>query len=444
MSRETTPTRSVMRDVGIIGGGVGGTQLGLFLRQHGVSATIYSAKTPAEHLAARITNVVCRSGTTRARERALGVDFWDAAAPDLQQFVVAVNGPRPLTFSGALNPPTHVVDMRIYWARLLEEFAKRGGSLVYRTLEAGDVEELSRRHDLVVVASGRGALSHLFPRLPEHSPFQNPQRVVLAALFRGIAYPKPLAFQAIVNRGHGEILEFPLFSFEPGLTALGIEAAPGGAFAVLSRFHRSRFDEQRSEFEATVLALLRDYAPSVYVRIDTTRFAVARPLDIGYVAITPIVRRGYARLSNGRTVLALGDAHITMDPVTGQGANKASHDAVVVGAAICESTVFDEDFCARVSQRMCEYSLPVSDACNARLMPPAQHVMDLLAAAAQHQAVADFYTASFNDPDRFWHIASRPERTEVIKKHLIAGTLSATPLEWDAIVALANAEAVTR
>jgi 2-polyprenyl-6-methoxyphenol hydroxylase-like FAD-dependent oxidoreductase len=221
-----------------------------------------------------------------------------------------------------------------------------------------------------------------------------------------------------------------------------MEAARGGAFAVLSRFHRSRFDEQRSEFEATVLTLLRDYAPSIYARIDTTRFAIARPLDIGYVAITPIVRRGYARLSNGRTVLALGDAHITMDPVTGQGANKASHAAFVAGAAICGSSVFDEDFCARVSQQMCEYALPVSDACNARLMPPAPHVVDLLAAAARHQAVADFYTGSFNDPDRFWHIASRPERTDVIKNHLIAGTLSAKPLDWDTIAALANAEAV--
>ena len=124
-----------------------------------------------------------------------------------------------------------------------------------------------------------------------------------------------------------------------------MEAARGGGLAALSKFHRSRFDEQRSEFEATVLALLRDYAPSVYARIDTKRFAVARPLDIGYVAITPIVRRGYARLPNGRTVLALGDAHITMDPVTGQGANKASHTAFVAGAAICESTAFDEDFC---------------------------------------------------------------------------------------------------
>ena len=91
---------------------------------------------------------------------------------------------------------------------------------------------------------------------------------------------------------------------------------------------------------------------------------------------------------------------------------------------------------------MCEYALPVSDACNARLMPPAPHLGDLLAAAAQHQAVADFYTGNFNHPDRFWHIASRPDRTDVIKKHLIGGTLSAKPLEWDTIAALADAGAV--
>jgi styrene monooxygenase len=137
-----------MPDIGIIGGGVGGTHLGLFLRQHGVSATIYSAKTPAEHLAARITNVVCRSGRTRVRERALGVDYWDAAAPDLEQFVVTVNGPRPLTFSGALNPPTHVVDMRIYWARLLEEFARRGGSCPRHRLRRDHADRPPRVHAL--------------------------------------------------------------------------------------------------------------------------------------------------------------------------------------------------------------------------------------------------------------------------------------------------------
>jgi hypothetical protein len=70
--------------------------------------------------------------------------------------------------------------------------------------------------------------------------------------------------------------------------------------------------------------------------------------------------------------------------------------------------------------------------------------MGLLAAAAEHQAVADFYTAGFNYPDRFWHIASRPERTEVIKQHLIAGTLSTRPLEWDGVGALADSAAVAQ
>jgi hypothetical protein len=145
---------------------VGGTHLGLFLRQRGVPATIYTDKAADQHLAARITNVVCRSGATRARER-------------------------------ALTPPAHVVDMRLYWPRLLDEFTRRGGSLVHRTLTVDDMADLSARHDLVVVASGRTALSNLFPRLPEHSPFQSPQRLVTAALFRGIAYPTPLAFRRL-------------------------------------------------------------------------------------------------------------------------------------------------------------------------------------------------------------------------------------------------------
>lgn len=327
--------------------------------------------------------------------------------------------------------------MRIYWPRLLEEFTRRGGSLVYHTLNVDDVQELSARHDLVVFASGRSALSNLFPRLPEHSPFQTPQRLVIAGLFRGIAYPKPLAFQAIVNGG-GEILEFPLFSFEPGLTALGIEAARGSPFSILSS---TGLQARLAEFEATVLGLLREYAPSIHARVDPKQFAVARPLDVGFVAITPTVRRGYARLANGRTVLALGDAHMTMDPITGQGANKASHAAFVAGAAICETTPFDDDFCARVAQQMCDYALPVSDACNARLMPAAQHVVELLAASARHQAVADFYAGSFNDPDRFWQIISRPERAESIKKLLIDGAISAKPLDWDTIMALASARA---
>jgi 2-polyprenyl-6-methoxyphenol hydroxylase-like FAD-dependent oxidoreductase len=112
-----------------------------------------------------------------------------------------------------------------------------------------------------------------------------------------------------------------------------------------------------------VLATLRDHAPAIHARVDPGSFGVARPLDVGHVAITPTVRRGYARLSGGRVVLSLGDAHVVMDPITGQGANKASHAALVVGAAIRDAGTFDEAFCEEVERRLQRPAGAASAAC---------------------------------------------------------------------------------
>jgi hypothetical protein len=110
-------------------------------------------------------------------------------------------------------------------------------------------------------------------------------------------------------------------------------------------------------------------------------------------------------------VLALGDAHVVMDPLTGQGANKASHAAWVLGEAIRDGGPYDEAFCTDIGRRMCEYALPVSDACNARLQPPPAHVQQLFGAAAQRQPIADLYGHGFNHPDDYWNIVSDPART---------------------------------
>src|SRR6478735_9315392 len=104
-----------MTSIGIVGGGIAGLHLGLHLRAHGLGATIYTSKTPAQHRADRLRNVVCRNGLTRQREQALGVNHWDDEAPDLGELAVSVPGPRPIAFAGALTPASQVVDMRIYW-----------------------------------------------------------------------------------------------------------------------------------------------------------------------------------------------------------------------------------------------------------------------------------------------------------------------------------------
>ena len=63
---------------------------------------------------------------------------------------------------------------------------------------------------------------------------------------------------------------------------------------------------------------------------------------------------------------------------------------------------------------MCECILPVSDACNARLRPPAPHAVQLLVAATRQQAIADIYAEGFQHPDRFWNILSNPSRTAAL------------------------------
>jgi Styrene monooxygenase A putative substrate binding domain len=398
-----------MISIGIVGAGVAGLQLGLFLQQHGIAATIYAEKTPQQQLAARLSNIVIRSAPTRERERFLGVNHWDAANLDLWRWNFHIGGERPFAFSGDLSQPVIVVDMRMYYARLLEDFAQRGGGVVVGALQAGDVQRLAAHHDLMVLASGRGRLASMFPRLPAHSPYRTPQRLCVAGLYRGIAEPQPLGIDIAAAPGHGDIFAAPLVSFEPHLTSVGFFIIAGGAFEVLKQM---RYADDSRCFGATVLSLLRTYAPAIYARVDPSTFALTRPLDLCHAAMTPTVRRGYIQLQNGTFAVALGDAHVLNDPITGQGANTASHAAWVLGQAIRDSgATFDAAFCRRVEQQIWAYARPITEACNARLRPPPAHAVELLVAAAYNKTIADAHATGFNHPDSFWEIVSSPERT---------------------------------
>jgi hypothetical protein len=273
-----------------------------------------------------------------------------------------------------------------------------------------DVAALAEEHDLVVVATGRGALGTLFPRITEHSPFSTPQRLVVGGFFRGVAPDAPRALDIIVVPGQGEILSFPVVSFEPGLTVIAFESIAGGAFEPVARM---RYVDDPRRFEASVLELLRTYAPSIHARIDPARFALSRHLDLCHAAITPTVRAGYRRLETGQYVVALGDAHIVNDPIIGQGANTASYAAWALGEAILDAQSFDETFCRDVEQRIWAFAQPVTEGTNGRLRPPQPHMLEMLRAAAQHQAVADTYAWGFNHPEHFWAAMSTPEQTRI-------------------------------
>jgi hypothetical protein len=396
-----------MTTIGIIGAGIAGLQLGLRLRQAGIAATIYTDRTADQLLASRIANIVLRSAPTRERERRLGVAHWDAEAAALKRLTIRVGGPQPLSFSGFFEQAPMSVDMRTYCARLLADFAERGGRVVLGSVRAADVAALAEQHDLLVVASGRGSLGTLFPRLPEHSPYSEPQRVVIGGLFQGMRPGQPAGLDITVVPGHGEILAFPLVSWAPDLTAIGIECIPGGTLAGLLEL---RYADDPAGHDAAILQALRQFAPEIASRCDPATFRLARPLDLCHVAITPVVRGGYTRLPGGRLALALGDAHVLNDPLTGQGANTASYAALTLGEAICRAECFDEPFCREVEEHIWAYTLRITEQCNRRLRPPAQHMLALMGMAARNQEVANFYANGFNQPDRFWELESSAER----------------------------------
>ncbi|MFN8515580.1 MAG: styrene monooxygenase/indole monooxygenase family protein [Thermomicrobiales bacterium] len=107
--------------------------------------------------------------------------------------------------------------MRLYLAALLEDFAGRGGRVEIGALAADDVARLARKHGLMVVASGRGSLTELFPRLPERSPYTAPQRLLCSGLYRGVAPTEPLGLSFNISPGHGEeIFQKTPFSPPPG------------------------------------------------------------------------------------------------------------------------------------------------------------------------------------------------------------------------------------
>ena len=401
-----------MTHIGIIGAGVAGLQLGLLLQQCGITTTIYAERSAADQLGAQLPSLVARHDHTRERERALGVNFWDSAPSGaVGRISVGIAGEQPMGFHGDLERPAVVLDMRIYSARLMEEFAARGGRVVVGGLTPANVDRLSAEHDLMVVSTGRGGLGAMFPLIAEHSPYSAPQRQIMTAVFRGVAYPQPMGGNFVFVPGHGEIFVLPIYSFEPGLTGIGLEAVPGGALEPMARM---RYEDDPRAFELAMLEILRRYAPAVAARIDPAAFKLSRPLDLMQGGLTPAVRKSYVQLGSGRFAMALGDTHILNDPILGQGANNASLAAWKLGEAICGAETFDERFCQMIEQQIWASVGPVTAWNNAMLQPPPQHMLEFLVAATMHQPVADTFVRYLSRPLTGWETLSNPERTAAL------------------------------
>jgi 2-polyprenyl-6-methoxyphenol hydroxylase-like FAD-dependent oxidoreductase len=383
-----------MGGIGIVGTGISGLQLALYLQQAGVDTTVYSPQTGDQIRAGRLPNLVLRWGPTIERERRLGLDVRPEHGFGAMQ--VRVAGAPELSFCGRLAAAGRGTDFRIYLSELLEHYEERGGRVVVGPCEPAQLPGLVRQHDLVVVAAGRDGFGGVFPRDPARSPHSGPARHLAAGLYRGIAPPEPAGPDMTLVPGGGEVFELAFHSFDGPVAALSVEAIPGGPLDALSG--RS-YDADPRAFEAALLGLLETYAPVVFERVDHAAFGLARPLDLLQGRLTPVVREAWAPLGDGKHAVAIGDAWILNDPIAAQGANLGSRCAFLMGRAIAAGGPYDDAFCRRVEADLWAAAAAPTTLSNALLAPPPPEVLTTLARAAQDQATADRFVSGFGDPE---------------------------------------------
>ena len=405
-SQKVTP----MTTIGIVGAGVAGLHLALYLQKQGIGLTLYAERSADEVRAGRMISTQAFMGTARARDVELGVAHWDGLGWDTTGVRMRVAGNPPIAFTGALVPPNLFIDMRIYLPRLMEDFVARGGALVVEPHSAQHLGRLAQDHELVVVATGREGLSAMFPRRADRSPYHEAQRILAAGLFRGVRLPSPIVLGYELVPGCGEILEMPILASQGCVTGILVEAIPGGPFEPLARMG---YEGDPRAFDAAMIALVREHMPDTFARVDPAAFAAVGVLDTLFGAVVPVVRRGFIPLPGGRFAIAIGDAHVTFDPLTGQGANAAYRSAWLLGelvtAHVRAGGRFDEAFCASSEERVWEVVRAAAEWTNAFLQPPPPHVIGLLVAAAQDQALADAFASGFDHPDQQWALLSSPE-----------------------------------
>ncbi|MHC1945653.1 monooxygenase [Bradyrhizobium sp. UFLA06-06] len=401
------------KSIGIVGAGIGGLHLALYLQQHGIQATVLTDRTPEQYASARLMNTVAHHSVTIARENELGVNHWDDAATIYHHHDHFFNFPgNGLLFRGAFKKPSRAVDYRMYLPALMKDFEHRGGSIEYASIQDDDIPALVSRFDLLVVSTGKGALGRMFAHRPELSPYSQPQRLLCVGLYDGVDHGSPdgddpRGVTLSVSPGHGEMIVIPTLSFSGMKTALLMENIPGGDMADLVSLN---YDADPAAFRQTILDKLEKHHPHTYNRIDTHRFGLAQPLDLLQGAVVPTVRQSSVAFDGEKFAVALGDVHSVVDPLMGQGANIASYAAFELGKAIVETVAFDARFVEEVDRARENRVFAAARWTNLMLRPPSEAMGRLILTMAQDRELCDEFTDNFNYPERQWDRVATDKR----------------------------------
>jgi len=390
-----------MRKITIIGAGQSGLLMGIGLRKKGYDVTIITNRTGDEIYNGGILSSQAMFGAALDIERDFGTDFWEDECPTIDGISLTVaspDGTKAIDWAARLTTGhANSVDQRVKMPVWMNEFERLGGKLVIDEVTIDSLEIIAAECDLVMVASGKGDIGRMFERDAEKSAFDKPMRALGLTYVKNMtARPEYSAVGFNIIPGVGEYFSFPALTTSGPCDIMVFEGIPGGE---MDCWGGVSSPEQHLEMSKNILEKHLPWEAERCTEIELTD-------DNGILAgrFPPTIRKPVGRLPSGQIILGIADSICLNDPITGQGSNNATKSTKIYFDSIINHA--DKDFDAAWMQKtfdeFWDYAKYVVEWTNAFLLPPQDHVLQILGAAGQHPETAQKIVDGFNDPRDFF------------------------------------------
>jgi hypothetical protein len=405
-----------MKHIAIVGAGQSGLLLAIGLLQHGIHVSLYSQETPEEIINGRIRSSQAIFNSALEIERQHELNFWDKLAPNNNTLSFYLKNPasptQDISWIGELNKPFQSVDQRLKIFSWLKEFTRLGGKLHIQEVNSPLLNQISNKHDLTIVASGKGALRTCFKIDQEKNTFKEPQRHLTLLYAKGMEPSPTQGVKINIIPGVGEYFTLPGLTYNGTCEMMLFEGLSDSEFTQLQA-HSNPDDLITAAKQA-----LKKYVPHEYERCHNICLTDDKAFLSGN--ITPTIRKPITQLDNGKYALGMGDCIVLNDPISGQGANAAIRCAdIYLKSILNNQDCFDKDWMQTTFDKYWEFAQWPVMWSNMLLQEPKPYILNLLKQAQYSQKLANAIANGFDSIDQFAPALSNENNTiEFIEKNM--------------------------